>query len=231
MPVRLTEVPKSRRCGAGKNLVLTLDGKSAVRLPALEPKGAFTLECWVKGPKPGGRRALLAHTERSSYGLYWCYDQESLPYVAFGLKQIPGGRGAGYVYLRSKQAWDSPKWTHLAFAWDEETARFFVDGHLAEERLAPGPRTTNRLPLFVGADPNNKGVPGSFFIGSLDEVRLSSTARYAKNFRPKKLFKPDRNTLLLLHFDQDDGGFFADDSKEENHGWPVGKPALAEEKR
>ncbi len=65
----------------------------------------------------------------------------------------------------------------------------------------------------------------------MDEVRVSSTSRYAKNFTPKKVFKRDRDTLLLLHFDRDDGTFFADDSSEGNHGWPVGRPVLTEEAR
>ena len=229
--VRLTEVPKSRRSAAQRNLVLTLSGKSAVRLPPIEPKGPMTFECWAKGPPPGGRHALFAHNQTSSYGLFWSYDKEPLPYVAFGIKDLPGRGKAGYVYLRSKEAWDFSQWTHLALSWDEKTARFFVNGRLAEQQAAPGPRTTNRLPLFLGADPNEKGVPGSFFKGSVDEVRVSAVARYSKDFRPKVVLKSDRETLLLLHFDRDDGSFFADDSKMGNHGWPVGKPLLSEEAR
>jgi Concanavalin A-like lectin/glucanases superfamily/Calcineurin-like phosphoesterase len=231
VPVRLRGVPKYRRTSGSPEGVLSLDGKSAIRLPAIEPEGPFTMECWVKGPPPGGRHALLARTERSSFGLYWCYDKEQLPYVAFGLAKVPGGKGAGYLYLRAKKAWDFEKWTHLALDWDGEVARFFVNGRLEEERPAPGPRTQNRLPLFVGADPDNKGNPGCFFKGSLDETRISAVSRYRREFKPKRVFRTDRDTLLLLHFDRDDSRFFADDSTRENHGWPVGNPLVLREER
>ena len=41
------------------------------------------------------------------------------------------------------------------------------------------------------------------------------------------LIEEDDKTIFLT----ERGRFFADDSGKANHGWPVGKPGLAEEKR
>jgi hypothetical protein len=66
--------------------------------------------------------------------------------------------------------------------------------------------------FWIGADPGAK-KPGSFCRGQIDEVRISRisrVARYAKRFKPDRAHAPDRDTLLLLHFDTDADGRYLD---------------------
>jgi hypothetical protein len=96
--------------------------------------------------------------------------------------------------------------------------RCYVDGRLVASTPAAGTRTTNALPLFVGADPNGRGEPVSFFTGRIDEVRISKIARYAgSSFAPPARHEPDADTLLLLHLDADCGPWTADSSPAAAH--------------
>jgi hypothetical protein len=123
------------------------------------------------------------------------------------------------------------KWTHYALVHDTELLRFFVDGHLAGQVHVPILTNHNGLPFFVGAEPTALGFPRSLFSGAVDEVRLSSVARYTAPFTPARQHERDADTLLLLHFDAESQGVFPDDSGREHHGWPVGDPVLSPEAR
>ena len=102
----------------------------------------------------------------------------------------------------------------------------FVDGRLVTQRARAGAITTNRHPLYVGADPDRRGNPNSFFRGSIDEVRLSTVARYEHNFTPARRHQRDDRTILLLHFDTEIHGIFPDDSGAAHHAWSIGNPKL-----
>ncbi len=43
------------------------------------------------------------------------------------------------------------------------------------------------------------------FYGLMDEIRVSSTARYTEDFQPALRHTPDSETLLLYHLDEGDG--------------------------
>ncbi len=220
--VRIVDLPRSLTGAKAKNKVLVLDGKGSVRVDLRQSPSPFTLECWARGDKPSGRRALVSKTERAGLGLWWSWDKEKMPYgtAAFSGK---------YVRVFAKAAWAWEKWTHFALCYDGEKMRYFVDGTLQGEADAAGPLTRNRFPLYVGADPDRRGRPSYGFRGAIDEVRLSRVARYKKPFKPKTKYARDKDTVLLFHFDTDTEPFFPDDSGEGNHGWPAGKPKLETE--
>ena len=82
------------------------------------------------------------------------------------------------------------------------------------------------MALLVGAMPAQANAPKWFFRGAIDEIRLSNTVRYEKDFTPKKVMKKDASTMLLLHFDGDGETPFSDSS---DHHHPVkthGKPRV-----
>jgi hypothetical protein len=68
-------------------------------------------------------------------------------------------------------------WHHVAVAWSGKTARFFLNGSLAEEVQFNGTHddgaVPNDKPLVIGAD--YPGLP-EFFYGSLDEIRIYNRA-------------------------------------------------------
>lgn len=57
----------------------------------------------------------------------------------------------------------------------------------------------------------------------IDEVRISSVARYDKDFAPAARHEPDDHTLALYHFDEGDGDVVKDSSRNNHHGKIVGQ--------
>lgn len=56
----------------------------------------------------------------------------------------------------------------------------------------------------------------------IDELRLSRTARYDRDFAPDSRFEPDSDTLALYHFDEGEGDALNDSSGNGYHGKIVG---------
>jgi hypothetical protein len=222
LPVRITGVPTAPTAA---NRVLVLDGRSAVRVDLPEAAEEFTLECWARGGEPKGTSSVVSRTESSGFGLWWSYRQRTRPHASVGFQE------GGYRFLETAKPWPWERWTHLALVCGGGKARLFVDGKLSQEVDTAGARSRNRRPLFVGADPDRRNRPGHFFEGAVDEVRLSSIARYTMDFEPPRVHERDDETSLLLHFDNAVPGMFADDSGHARHGWPVGKPKRVPEKR
>ena len=76
--------------------------------------------------------------------------------------------------------------------------------------------------LNGGADPDRLGLPHDFLSGLVDEIRISSVARYqAGQFKPATRFEPDEQTLLLLHCDRNIGPF-AVNAARPAHGLRLG---------
>lgn len=122
------------------------------------------------------------------------------------------------------------EWTHVALVWapylgdPQKTITYtYIDGRdsafyrsanwdgYSSARPSSGPKTGKRLMEFV-----SRAVAGTAF--AIDELRISRVARYAdlnveygpqQTFNPVRFdpptepFRPDANTLLLMHFDDD----------------------------
>jgi len=207
--------------------VLVLDGKTAcVRADATTielPDGPFTLEAWVRAEDVTGRRGIVAKTENSEFSLS----------ATDGTPGFFVWLGDGYVRAEATATRLRPgEWHHLAGVFDGSHVRLYVDGALAAEAAGQGPRKTNGLPLFVGADPGGKGLPGSFFAGCIDEVRLAKTARYAgERFEPPARHTTAADTVLLLHLDTDFGPWTPDASGRGAHPTRVGTAYCTVESR
>jgi hypothetical protein len=200
---------------AATNRWLRLDGKSALGVSPRAYPERFTLECWARGPAPHHSAALAANTEASGFGLFWLSRGHPRPYaILHGAKQ--------WLAVDPKRAWDYSDWTHLALTFDGTTLRYYVNGRLQGEAKEEGHRRS-RHRWFVGGQPNGRNSPVEFFNGELDEVRLSSKVRYAKDFKPRRNFMRDRHTILLMHFDLD---LRLDDSGAHNHMDPHATPIL-----
>jgi len=111
---------------------------------------------------------------------------------------------------------------HLAAVWGSGGERtLFIDGAPASTTQAEGPSdppsgSVGRL--VIGA--NYYG--GEVFPGVLDEVRVSSVARYSKAFVPEPRFRSDEHTLALYHFEEARGDELKDSSGKGHHGKIVG---------
>jgi hypothetical protein len=222
VPVDLHGVVAVSAASPEQNKVLDLDGRSAVRVELPEVKPPMTLECWARGTPPTGRVGLVTRTESANFGFFWT----PWPTANFSVERrgADGKGGRGYLKVEASRDHDWSRWHHLAMTYDGRICRLFVDGKLQGESEGAGAVTNARIPLYIGADPDRRGAATSFFRGAIDEVRLSGTARYDRDFRPARRFSPDQATRLLLHFDGDLEGVFPDASGPGCHGWAVGRP-------
>ena len=99
--------------------------------------------------------------------------------------------------------------THVALVVDGEQVRLYVDG----KRAGLPPQSDSPL-----RSARAKFEIGFQFSGSVDEVRVSKTVRYQKDFTPQARFTSDDNTLGLYHCDEGVGSVLKDSSGNGHHG-------------
>ncbi len=180
---------------------------------ALELSDPFTIECWARIDRSDRRQGLIAKTEKSAYGLF-ASDRES-PSPSF----LVFVEGSGYARAQAPRETGSEKrWVHLAGVYDHGRARFFVGGRCCADLVYEGKVRNNSLPLMIGADVNGKGNAVDFAAAAIDEVRISRSARYGKEFNPERRLRADGDTILLLHFDKVIGNRTPDCSACSLHG-------------
>lgn len=206
------------------NRALSLDGQNAaVAVPSDNlklPQGPFTVEAWFSAESYSDRIGLVSKTEVSEFNLF----------LSNGKPSASVHLGGKYRTVHGSEEIPSGQWTHLAAVLNKDSFALYVNGKLADQlSIEPGlKRTTNSLPLYVGADPGRNGEPMSFFQGLVDEVRISNKAIYAESFQPQRRLEATDNTVLLLNFDQALGPFQFDNSQYETPAQAVGQARLVE---
>ncbi|TAJ08205.1 MAG: hypothetical protein EPO68_15690 [Planctomycetota bacterium] len=192
---------------------LVLGGAGAcarVDSKALElPDGPFTVEAWIDAVEFGERVGLVCKTESSEFGLF-----------ASGARaEFVAHVGGKYVAAKSSgPALATGRWQHVAGVYDGREVRAYVDGKLVGRGAGGGPRKTNALPLYVGADVTKSGAPDSFFHGSIDALRISSVARYdGESFAPQRRPPIDAQTVLALDMEEQLGPWLLDGSGRRAH--------------
>lgn len=198
---------------------LRLDGgkESCLRVEheALQlPQGPFTVEAIVRADDWKGRRPIVAKTQSSEFGLG----------ANDGKLHFHVRLGRAYVSATAPiAALPTGKDIHVAGVYDGNEVRLYVDGTLVATKAGSGERATNALPLFVGADPDKNGKPESTFMGAIDEVRISTVARYSgPKFDATQRHEPDAQTALLLHCDVDVSAWTPDASGKGAHARRLG---------
>ena len=182
------------------------------------PQGAFTVECWFNADTYDKRTGLICKTEGSDYGIFV---NEGRPNFSVHLD------GAYVTVQAPAKILDTDRWHHVAGVYDGSEVRLYIDGRLVANKAGSGKRTTNDLPLMIGADVNRSGEPTSHFKGMIDEVRVSSSARYqGELFTPARWHKSDDSTMLLYHMDGEIGPWVYDESSNRAHGWIEGEAAV-----
>jgi hypothetical protein len=152
----------------------------------------------------------VSRTQNSEFGLYGSNGE--LSFLVW--------LGSKYVTAKSDGAVLVPgTWHHVAGVFDGEEVRCYVDGRRVGATKGSGARKPNPLPLLLGADPDANGRGTSLFAGRLDDVRISTTARYAgESFTPAPRTARDDHTFWLLPCDADFGPWTIDRSGQRAHG-------------
>ncbi len=152
----------------------------------------YTLEAWVNPSSyPAG----------SLYGIIYMTDNMRLA--------INGG--SGVVEHRTSDgsitagtALPLNTWSHVAAVFDGTTRYLFINGVLAAS-AAESSHTVAPGCGAIGSDYSscNPAVPFRVLYGAIDEVRISSTARYTSAFTPQTApFVRDAYTRMLMHLDE-----------------------------
>ncbi|MHC4848689.1 MAG: protein kinase domain-containing protein [Planctomycetota bacterium] len=204
------------------NRVLLLDGKSALRV-ALEPKlDEFTVEFWARGTPAIDPAVMVSRGVGRAWQLIWASADEALPHA---LVQFVG---EGPATLVAKKLRDPIDWHHYALVHDGKKLRFFLDGKQQEFLEARIGLASGGSELIIGgAGLDEGGRVQEGFAGRLDELRLSEGARYLRAFRPKRFFRADKKTRLLMRFDLVVDGAHPDSSAAAHKVKTVGEPKLA----
>jgi hypothetical protein len=156
----------------------------------------FTIEMWIHtgvGNRVCGQyTSSAADTSFTSWlggagtQMHWKF------YYGTSSVQIGGGANLG-----------DNAWHHVAAVRNGNTFSSYVDGVLANSTSSAISLNDSSQPVIFGEGRDNGG---GGYIGYLDDIRISNTARYTSAFSvPSAAFAPDANTLLLIGSDTTDG--------------------------
>jgi serine/threonine protein kinase len=110
---------------------------------------------------------------------------------------------------------------HVAAVSTGEEIRLYVDGKLiGESKLRISPQAGGVQCAIGGA--GGVGHGWESLDGLIDQVRVSTTARYSADFKAETRFSADKDTNALYHFDEGQGEVLTDASGNNHHGTIVG---------
>ena len=117
--------------------------------------------------------------------------------------------GSGGTTVQGTTIWSLNTWYHVALVRSSGTVSMYVNG--TQEGSTPT-FTTNLAARDIGIGRLTYAAVRAM-PGNIDEVRISSVARYTSNFTPSTTaFTDDSDTLTLLHMDNYSGTTVYDDN-------------------
>ena len=185
-----------------------------VELPAFKPKAdeTHTLEAFVTPAKE--------QLPEKTWGHFICLkDQLTLQMYgenvsSFSARFNHPNRELGHFNTGTAKLLRGRR-THIAGVQATGNILFFVDGKLVNVTRTEGKTLEEtKHPGVIGGGTGSMG----FFDGVIDEIRISNTARYEKDFTPESRFKTDEKTLALYHCDEGTGIELMDSSGNNRHG-------------
>ena len=217
---RKVAVAKTAVASGGENWALEFDGKSSyVEIPlkilASQP---ITLEGYFHTsflPTGGKATAIGSHD------------------LVLGLKEGEDGRWCFIIWKEEPQTATPPfthsndiaeinRRVHVAGCRNGKTNLIFVNGKRQRQELAMAGFGASSEVFWLGAVHYANSPPTAPFPGTIDEVRISSIARYTEDFTPQRRFEPDEYTMALYHFDEGSGDVLKDSSGNGHDGKIVG---------
>ncbi|TWU31350.1 Leucine Rich repeats (2 copies) [Novipirellula artificiosorum] len=196
--------------GDAPNFALAFDGKTAdVELTQIEhnPDGSFTIEATVARAESSAEQINILSAEDSDGSIVMAILANGRPAVQMWERtNVPQSEALSVVQPGTL--------THIAGVFDDEVLRVFVDGKL-EGTASIGKLAQPSSIFYLGKEFEH----GQKFDGTIDEIRISSTARYSEDFTPVERFEPDEHTLALYHCDEGTGGALRDSSGNGHDGW------------
>lgn len=191
------------------------DGSIAGMTIALMPPGGFSFDFGATNSTADVNFTELDGTSNLTIEMFINLHAGGSPYTIFkrdnwGELRFDNGSGKLIFDLNTIGTVDASvdfpasQWQHLAAVYDGSEMRLYVNGHREAAGNASGALSNPANPLRFGAGMD----------GSMDEIRISNTARYdGSNVPvPTEPFFPDGNTRILYHCDEGGGSILMDAS-------------------
>jgi hypothetical protein len=166
-----------------------------------EIAGDFTIECWMRSTNVTVSQNFINSRSEASTDYFAMRIYNSQLYW-----NINGSSFANTSI-------SSNTWYHCALVRSGSTVTAYLNGSSKGSTTFSGAiSTTGSNAIMIGG--YNAPTVSQPLNGHIDEVRISSVARYTSNFTaPTSAFYNDEDTLLLLHMDGNDGSTtFEDDN-------------------
>jgi hypothetical protein len=170
----------------------------------------FTVEFWVYPTvtTSNERGVFDTRTNGGASSDGFCIRTNSTNQFLF----IPFSNTNSITWTRTNNAWQ-----HIAVVRTGGSIYIYSNGVLQGSTISGGTNNYTGTTVRLGAFRDNATTSFGVFTGYIDEVRLSSTARYYGNFTPvSSPFTSDAQTKLLLHFDGSAGSNSISDSSAFN---------------
>jgi serine/threonine protein kinase len=151
--------------------------------------------------------------ELKQNGLNWVWNGQTSD--AQGLKT------KNFDFATARTAVQLGQRVHLAGVATERELRVFVNGKLADAKPLSGTFAHPALIHALGLKRQNfEGWVA--FDGTIDEIRISTAARFDKDYLPVERLEADRDTWALYHCDDGAGDVLKDSSGNRHHGKVIG---------
>ena len=148
---------------------LEFSGNGSVIVPnneTLDIAEQITIEAWITFSDAGTGQDMVIAREEPAYSLQKFNNDQMEGWVSIGgwqgVRDLPGG-----------ETLEANEWYHVAFTYDGDTLKTYVNGELDRENKLGGNIDVVDVPFTIGS---YKGE-SYFWIGKIDEVRVSNIAR------------------------------------------------------
>lgn len=201
------------------------------------PDGPFTVEAWVF-PSNDTNGAIVANIKIGGFSLEVAGTPQFRVQTddrSVNDRRVSQSKPA--IIARANDRLTPGKWAHLAGVFDGQQVSIYVNGQKAASTNAPGARLSSDKSLYIGARPNgafnthNFSYPFIYWRGAVDDVRISRTARYIRDFLPATRLSRDASTVLLLTHDQHFGPFVPAEATPPVQAMIKGQPLLVPAER
>ncbi len=199
--------------------------------PAITGTGSFTAECWFRLNGSGTEYARILNYGSSTGGSELINVDFHRPGGNLRCHAATSGSSRDIFSQSTTSSGISDNtWHHLAYVRNGTSFKVYIDG--SEKVSGTSSSSIGAGTGFAfGGYYNDGGSTTEFFHGHIDEMRVSSVARYTGAFTPStSAFTTDTDTVLLIHSATSNGSTtFTDSSpiagsgpKEARlHGWAV----------
>ena len=167
-------------------------------------EGDFTIEMFIRVDEATIQDNVLfaINTDASNFIQFRLANQKGLAFEA----NISGSATTveGANTLIESQQFAKRRFAHVAVTRDLTEEKLFL--HYNGNTISDSSFAVENLTFTTNTE------IGTTFKGYIDEVRVSNIPRYSANFTPPtKRFRPDDDTVMLIHFDQDNDATEAND--------------------